>query len=902
MPKNDLFVNSVDSLSFGDEFSIPTAIRYSKESGPIIGFDAIYGSAAGAIVNDNFKIALGQIRPGSSAQSRSRFKSDDGESRSAYEIAKDFFGVVIKQIDDCMAGRGLEPAGQALVSEPLSFYVDGYEDWLPNYRSNLMRLLKWRYQSVEFLPEPFAVYQYYRYGLKHPLVGESKKYFALVIDFGGGTFDVSVIETTRFGDIAIKGRHARPIGAHSRPFGGFELNKRIAEFLVKRHMPSGDSIELSKKCIRNHQRWQDGELDIEDLNQRNRIFIRWYDEFLRQVERKKIELSRSIVSWDLESPIVQSVIFDVPEDPFREDSAEVTIRLTGEELREIVVSEVWPKELKPTVKAAFKNASDGLGHNALHVALMSGGSANLRWLEPLLRKDFEDALEGTEVVSLQESYQEVVAKGLAIECARRGYEEGSEFVDVTYNPLFLVLNPDSRGEERKRFRLIEGLDGIDPPASPAELLTSATALSGLEEVSLKWKTRLDHPPKQHLLYYFLKDPGETGDLENRYNIVQFDLSTAKGTVFESQTKVRLNLREDGTCTPEFIYKTGRGGATIHSEIGEPFYLDATTGAAASRRSASVGIDFGSSTSAVSYVDWKHIQLIERRSSDQLWLKINELVNLPYPASIAMKQYMGARENEMAARGLEALESILAFIVYLLWAEVSSQRPDKKYRNFGGGYKRSAGPLNAVLVQLLRSAGGSEIGRRIKKKLTADILGKLDDAINALNKEKHQKSRPGAYDPTEILEVLGNALRAGMDGFFFGRFEEVQKVGFGAEHKGVFRIANGSPPFHEKLQYSGTHSFSEQEAFIVSPAESIAISLTPLIYWELVNNEFGLADQCYVFDREVDAESYEYKQCGGMHGKRIERGSPLMSYLAALSDGSASAEKYEGAKLVADREY
>jgi molecular chaperone DnaK (HSP70) len=69
------------------------------------------------------------------------------------------------------------------------------------------------------LPEPFAVYQYYRYGEKHPLVAERRRHHALVIDFGGGTFDVCVITTTKEGDISQGGRMARPLSASSNPIG-----------------------------------------------------------------------------------------------------------------------------------------------------------------------------------------------------------------------------------------------------------------------------------------------------------------------------------------------------------------------------------------------------------------------------------------------------------------------------------------------------------------------------------------------------------------------------------------------------------------------------------------------------------------------------------------------------------
>ena len=44
------------------------------------------------------------------------------------------------------------------------------------------------------MPEPFAVFQYYRYGVRHALVAQKKQNVALVMDFGGGTFDTCLAD------------------------------------------------------------------------------------------------------------------------------------------------------------------------------------------------------------------------------------------------------------------------------------------------------------------------------------------------------------------------------------------------------------------------------------------------------------------------------------------------------------------------------------------------------------------------------------------------------------------------------------------------------------------------------------------------------------------------------------
>ena len=92
--------------------------------------------------------------------------------------------------------------------------------------------------TVRFIPEPFAAFQYYRYGIRHPLVAQKGQMNVLVIDFGGGTCDVCVIETTKDGDISGGGRNKRPLAGKSLPIGGFAINRALAELLLRK-VPSG---------------------------------------------------------------------------------------------------------------------------------------------------------------------------------------------------------------------------------------------------------------------------------------------------------------------------------------------------------------------------------------------------------------------------------------------------------------------------------------------------------------------------------------------------------------------------------------------------------------------------------------------------------------------------------------
>jgi hypothetical protein len=123
-------------------------------------------------------------------------------------LAGDFLYKVFQYCGKWLEENDIKSGTSILVAEPLMMQTGLVtSDWLSNYRRNIKRLLAGKqivgknFENIDFLPEPFAVFQYYRYGLKHPIVSERTKHYALVIDFGGGTFDTCIIEITKEGDI-----------------------------------------------------------------------------------------------------------------------------------------------------------------------------------------------------------------------------------------------------------------------------------------------------------------------------------------------------------------------------------------------------------------------------------------------------------------------------------------------------------------------------------------------------------------------------------------------------------------------------------------------------------------------------------------------------------------------------
>jgi hypothetical protein len=325
------------------------------------------------------------------------------------------------------------------------------QDWLQNYRDYLRRSLRGKgFADIEFLPEPFAVFQYYRYEAKYPSLDAAAKHCALVIDFGGGTFDICIIETTKEGDIRRGGKNARPLGAASSPIGGFFLNALIAETLYRQVVPQGQAAKIGKG-LDLYRRWRkEGDNVLSTAGQEYANFCRRFHHAIHEVEDPKIRICRRITTWAVDAPLSITDRVSLIADPFGSSEDRVVGTLTAEGLRDIFVNQLWPKHLRPVIQKSLTRGKEELGGQPISVVLLSGGSCNIGWLRRLLEADFSYQISGAQIFPIDD-YQEVVAKGLAIECARRFYTGEGDFSAVTYNPLYLRLDSDGIGTQTLSF-------------------------------------------------------------------------------------------------------------------------------------------------------------------------------------------------------------------------------------------------------------------------------------------------------------------------------------------------------------------------------------------------------------------------------------------------------------------
>lgn len=865
MASREYFINAIQLLSLNGSKNVPTAVLYHRAGEPLIGSEAIAQSNSDEVLNEDFKVELGNVNPSTSMQSRRHFPIATGGTKTASEISADFLRQLLKKVRERLETNGLEENPTLLLAEPLSMRSGLAEQgWLSNYRRTLERILQeQKIEKIDFLPEPFAVFQYYRHGMRHPIVAERARHNALVVDFGGGTFDVCIVSTTREGDISQSGRNSRPLAADSVPIGGFAINRYIARQVIRK-VAGSSARQKIKKALDAYQAWYNHKTKFEHLDKRYQDFVLHFDRVVHGVEEAKLALCKSMSHWSLGASLAQSVPCVVPKDPFVHDTPNVSVQYSADELRGLFVDEIWPKHLRQVVMQTLQRAQKELDGAPVTVVLLSGGSANIGWLRELILRDFESDLQAAEVLVLDD-FQEVVAKGLAVESARRFYSDSGDFGSVTYNRLCLLLSPDETGPSPKRFvARSEGLPDVSD--HPGVLLPSASVVREFVDTPMVWKVRLEKPPRRRLDYWFLKSSFDYRKFENLQNIEEkrvFTPPTAKGR-FDQALRLELRVERDGTARPRFIYRAGRSEDESIYVDGKPFFLDMTFNKSGREPTAYVGLDFGSSNTSISFVDQRSVQIYNQRATDKYWRGLNKLVStLPYPVAEPLGRYLGETEPTGLARGaLEVTEATLALGAYAAYLEWCANCTELNSRVFKGFTHRSAGPLLALLRDVFRNASRSTLSifAPFRELVESQLSDFVSESVTGLAQIKHGKADPKSVDTFRLVSIMTNVCHKTFEACVFGRFEAVHRMSFSTLHEGKFRLTSGIPPFLDSLVYEGEGSYGSEECFI--SADKAALSLFPLVFWHSCEShpEVG-SGHCYLYDSSRSGESYSFKAVG-----------------------------------------
>ncbi len=731
------------------------------------------------------------------------------------------------------------------------------------------------------------------------MVAQAAQMNALVIDFGGGTCDVCIIETTRQGEISGGGRNMRPLAGKSLPLGGFSINREIAEYLLFKTFP-GQKSQI-RTGIQEYKTWQEGKRSLHALDPKYQAFIENFHRLIHRAEALKLALCRAVTDWSLTADQRFPVATTVPQDPFEPSGKALPATLSIADLRDIFVQKVYNPSLKPFLTERLKIGRDILEHRPIHVTLLSGGSANIRWLRELLKRDYAGELSNAPIVQIPD-YQQVVAQGLAVDCAREFSTGTSDFKGVTYNPLYLLLSPDDSGcEPRPFFKKTVGLPDVKD--RPGLLVPTASVLASFVDHPMLWRVKMSRPPRRKLDYYFLQGTMDPSDISSLQNVEEHTIHTPPNCDFDGSSHIQLTIKSDGTAVPRVVYRAGTSVAKEIGKDGRKFFVDMTD-AGGTAGEAYLGLDFGTSNSAVSYVDRSWVELIESRSKEEEWRELTELVELlPMPMAVPLARYIGdVMENSPVPPGPSFLEAALCLAAYTSYMEFCSLDRRKETKLFKGFPHRSSGYLWHLLKVVQEQLGkGATFTRPFERLLEPKNRALIDTVVTGWTAARHEISIQDKGQLLSAVRLLANTCNLVFSPNTFGYFEGVQKERFSSRHTGRFRFAVGKPPFSRFAVYKGPTSFSESESYVVNCDKGVSLLLSPLVFWyPCLTHRDTENGHCYLFDKVIGEgakAAARFKAAGFSCTLEVDRSnvdmSALLDQILQIKDNDPKLERLEG---------
>ena len=896
-----LIIHRVPLVNFGAATSSPTLLYYQKEGAPIIGELALARAETNEDiprVNHDFKVALGST--GTNGNTVTTHPCADGQERTAASLALDYIKQCLLRASETLKEAGVADSAHIIVAEPVSVHSEDLSEWLPAYRRSLRDLLENRrmeglenlyFGEIEFLPEPLAVFNYYRYGYRHPELTGKEKYCVLVLDVGGGTSDCSVVETTKDGEVSQGGRLSKPLGSSSAAVAGYFVNHHLAARAFDNAATTPKQKRAYQDTLKKCLQVMHGQIPHNTLSKEDSLFFDNYQWVIHFVEKAKRQLSTTINrasrGWSSNVPPAAEEWIELPREPYAEDSEWDRVPISTSTFLEVFTGRVWDPHLKPLILRTIQNATPALEGKPINRVILSGGTANIGWISEWILRDIP-SLCGAIMVDIKEDYQEVVAKGLAIECARRFFSEDhtSDFEMVTYNPLSLALGAGDDAPEPISLKPIGGSGLPDLHKEPGAMIEAATDMRRYNDTRLEWKVVSALPLPKHIEYYFHASApdelkGNPSRTESRLNFDQWELTAPKGAKFDAQLKIALEIRADGTVTPTFIYREGKHATDNDICRTKPFFLDMTSSCIEKKTAtkAYLGLDFGSSNTALAFVSAAAISQYQHDAEDPSWLELNELeTHLPTPIALPLALYI-SESGDVLKRAKRARQFIETGLSLLLAAVVADEEKRARGSTHAGRHgpikafkqsKVSAGPIWKVLKDYITTlTTAASFTKPLAPLMEAPIRETMERAVTDVAQCKHDKADEAAIDWNKPLLQLGNIARQVFERAHFGFFQE-SRLRAGKVHA-KFRRLNGQGVGSAPVSVVLSETPEDGQPYLFDLDASIAIPLFPWIL--LVDAEDSQRRKILLFDgpEGKDNLAFSYRCPGEPHSFMMNLG-------------------------------
>ena len=431
-------------------------------------------------------------------------------------------------------------------------------NWRRNYKRRIERVFEeLDYPRPRFWPEPFAVFQYHLNLVEIRDVGTRQN--VLIVDIGGGTTDICVIQTTQHGRLARGGLNHVPHGVRSIEVGGATLDACIAR-------------ELGLDASVNQ---------VEQL-----------------IKAAKEELSENQQGWG-GVHLDRTVQFDWSGRQF-----DVSARL----IKRVFESKVWPA-IDATLDESIDDVTQrDIVTDRIHIVILAGGTCQLGLTQGLVEQKLRGLplFEGVRFV-VSSNYRSAVAHGLAIEAAANSrhhemlpsrvsayLQEDLKF-ECGHRPGTLYVPHKAKSDYRSEGDLANGI-----------LLKAPKEIGRMLNRPRNWRFLLKQNTRE-FFYRFSKvsNTDETDVLVDDWCRIARSKETRPGR----QLGLTMTLQEDGFA--QLSLETAED-ATFELR---PIDLHDLSGLEGDTFFA---VDFGTDNTQVAYVNVKDPDLLQPLPSSYVW--------------------------------------------------------------------------------------------------------------------------------------------------------------------------------------------------------------------------------------------------------------------------------------------
>lgn len=406
-----------------------------------------------------------------------------------------------------------------------------------------------------FFPEPFAVFQYHWFRGDIADIGRPQN--VMIIDIGGGTTNVCVIQTSGHGRLARGGDNHKPHGVSTFDAGGTAIDQYILERVVL----STRIREVSKAFL-----------------------------LARQAKEKIASILNERNLWS--SPDASRVTTEI------DLGTQGKWQLTGHDLSRVIEHSFWPR-VKATVDetlAELQKAKTGSPIETIDAVIFAGGTCRIALLQQLFMKHYAARpMFSQHKTVISPNFDRAVAGGLAIEaCANSRIYEVRPTRVAPYIQSDILLETGhsiSSLEAPLKFRQIEP---ADIPGKAAVLLQAPMSVSDLLGKKLLWQFQLRQRPEKIFLRLLRSAAEQPEPILDVCSIKVAKRGDSAGT----QCKLQMLFHDDGVADVGLLAWDSKVNAHVHFDVARLDLHDLHQ----ARGEVFVGLDFGTTNTFISQVE------------------------------------------------------------------------------------------------------------------------------------------------------------------------------------------------------------------------------------------------------------------------------------------------------------